>query len=514
MSPTRLFQPGLLRSRALLALPLSVVALVVGACVPEPAPGSTTTTSSTTTTESTTTTSTVPTGPTVVGEACQPDSGVTVVVDFTALDDTVAIGCAPGEQASGRSALAAAGFVVSNDTGPAGIICTLDGLPIEGYPFCWQTGGYWGYWKAADRATAWDFSPVGADAGPLAEGSVEGWSWAPGFDGSAPRVTVADLADHTPLPVCEVPDAPVLSIIDDDEVLPLTVPGGGPIEVAVLDGAADESGAEYTEATSVSLSGRSGATRVLARSADEGCEVVDAFDAVYDVRATYTGRPGIAGSTSTARAAADAALVGWATGYTDYVPGADVSASFQTPANAVGPYSTSLVVLGNNGRITLTFDTPIVDGVGDDFAVFENGFTQNATSELLFTELAYVEVSSNGTDFVRFDSASRQGVAPGGFGFQDPKLLGGLAGKDPGGWGTVFDLAALTNDPAVRSGVVDLADIRYVRLRDVVGADDYPTAGDLYDDSFGRQILDAHPTTGSGGFDLRAVGVLNQGATG
>lgn len=372
MSPTRLFPPGLLRSRALLALPLSAVALVVGACVPEPAPGTTTTTSSTTTTASTTTTSTVP------------------------------------------------------------------------------------------------------------------------------------------LPECAVPEAPVLSIIDDDEVLPVTLPGGGAVEVAVLDAEADPSGATYSVASSVSLAGSSGPTRVLARAASDDCTVGDTFDAVYDVRAQYTGRPGIAGSTSTARAATDAGFVGWATGFADYVAGADVSASFQTPANAVGPYSTSLVVLGNNGRITMTFDTPIADGVGDDFAVFENGFNQNATSELLFTELAYVEVSSNGTDFARFDSASRQPGPVGGFGLQDPGLLGGLAGKDPGGWGTVFDLSALANQPAVRSGVVDLSDIRFVRLRDVVGASDYPTAGDLYRDSFGRQIFDAHPTTGSGGFDLRAVGVLNQ----
>lgn len=372
MSPTRLFQPGLLRSRALLALPLSVAALALGACVPEPEPEPGTTT--TTTTESTTTTSTVP------------------------------------------------------------------------------------------------------------------------------------------LPECEVPLAPVLSIIDDDEVLPFGLPGGGAVEIAVLDADADPDDAIFSTASALALAGRSGPTRVLARAVSDECEVVDTFDAVYDVRAQYTGRPGISGSTSTARAAADASFVGWATGYTDYVPGADVSASFQTPANAVGPYSTSLVVLGNNGRITLTFDTPIVDGDGDDFAVFENGFNLNATSELLFTELAYVEVSSNGVDFVRFDSASRQPGPVGGFGSQDPGLLGGLAGKDPGGWGTVFDLGALANQPAVRNGAVDLSDIRYVRLRDVVGASDYPTAGDLYNDSFGRQIFDAHPTTGSGGFDLRAIGVLNQAA--
>jgi hypothetical protein len=315
-----------------------------------------------------------------------------------------------------------------------------------------------------------------------------------------------------PLPECEVPQAPVLSIIDDDEVLPFALPGGGDVEVAILPADADPSAVSYVVESSVSLTGRSGPTRVLARATSEGCVVGETFDAVYDVRATYTGRPGIAGSTSTARAAADPSIIGWATGYTDYVPGADVSESFRTPANAVGPYSTSLVVLGNNGRITMTFDAPIVDGPGDDFAVFENGFNQNATSDLLFTELAYVEVSSNGVDFVRFDSASRQPGPVGGFGSQDPRLLGGLAGKDPGGWGTVFDLSALANKAAVRSGAVDLSDIRHVRLRDVVGAAEYPTAGDLYNDSFGRQIFDAHPTTGSGGFDLRAVGVLNQSA--
>lgn len=316
--------------------------------------------------------------------------------------------------------------------------------------------------------------------------------------------TSTTLAD----PPCEVPTAPVLSVIDDDEVLVFTVPGGGPIEVAVLDAVADPSTAVYAPATSLALSGLSGPTRVLARSAAADCTVEAVFDAVYDVRPTYTGRPDLVGTTSAAVPGTSPDLLGWATGYEDYVPGADVTAGFQTPANAVGPYSTSVVVLGNGGRITMTFDTPIADGAGDDFAVFENGFT--GTGEQLFTELAYVEVSSNGTDFVRFDSASRQPTAVGAFGFQDPRLLGGLAGKDPGGWGTVFDLSALANSPAVRSGAVDLGAISHVRLVDVVGASDYPAPGDTYIDSFGRQVFDAHKTTGSGGFDLRAIGVLHQ----
>ncbi|MGB6059930.1 MAG: hypothetical protein WBF71_16865 [Microthrixaceae bacterium] len=488
-----------LRSRALLAIPLLAVSLGVAACTPP------------TTTPPTTTipTDPEPTGPTISGEACQPNSGVTVVVDFTTLDDSIKIGCAPGEQADGFSALAATGFTTGSESG-AGTLCTIDGLPTEGYPFCWLTGGYWSYWMSANRTTPWAFSPVGISQGPISQGTVLGFSWAPAFDGAAPGVSVADLADYTPeLPECEVPDAPVLSIIDDQEVLPFAIPGGGPIQVAVQAASDDPADAVFTDSDSLSLTGHQGLTRVLARSGSDECQVAEVFDAVYDVRDGYTGRPDLPGSTSTAVAATSSSLIGWASGFTNYIPGSDVTATFQTPEKAVGPYGTDLVVLGNGGQITMTFDTPITNGSGDDFAIFENGFT-SGTGELLFTELGYVEVSSNGVDFVQFDSASQQPTAVGAFAFQDPRLLGGLAGKDPGGWGTVFDLSALSNKPEVRNGTLDLSAITHVRILDVVGASDYPNPGDTYNDSFGRQLFDTHKTTGSGGFDLRAVGVLNQ----
>lgn len=504
MPTTRLFPSGTPRSRVLLTIPLITALATLAACIPPPstAPPSTTTTSTTTTVAE-------PTGPEVVGEACPRGSGVTVVVDFTDLDDTVRIGCAEGAPANGFAALAATGFTITDESG-AGTICTIDGLPTEGFPFCWLTGGFWSYWKAADRDTAWSFSNVGAGTGPLAEGSVEGWTWAGGFSSAAPRVSIEQLDALTPTPVCAVPEAPVLSIISELETLPFTVDGDGPIEVAVQDAADDPADAVYSETDALDLDGLSGPTRVLARSADDGCEVVEQFDAVYDVRPLYTGRPDLPGSDSNAVAATSPSIIGWATGYTNYLPGTDVTENFQTPANAVGPYTTSLVVLGNAGEITMTFDTPITDGPGDDFAVFENGFT-SGSAEALFTEVAYVEVSSNGTDFVRFDSASRQATPVGSFGFQDPRLLGGLAGKDPGGWGTAFDLTALANSAEVRDGTVDLSAITHVRIIDVVGAPDYPNPGDRYPDSFGRDIYDAHLTVGSGGFDLRAVGVLNQG---
>ena len=133
MSPRkRLFNEGPLRSRVVLPLLLSVAA-VVAACAPTTPPTSTTTTTDATTTtvaDTTTTTSTTsttvpePLDPTVTGEACQPGSGVTVVVDFTALDNAVRIGCADGPQASGFAALAAAGFTRTDEPGP-GTTCTI-----------------------------------------------------------------------------------------------------------------------------------------------------------------------------------------------------------------------------------------------------------------------------------------------------------------------------------------------------------------------------------------------------
>ncbi len=531
MPRTKLFLSARSRSRvALFCVLVGALALGAAACVTPAAPGgggTTTTEATTTTTEATTTTTSTtvpePVDPTITGEACQPASGVTVVVDFTALDNTVKIGCAEGPQASGLAALAAAGFTATDESG-AGTVCTIDGLPTQAFPFCWLgiydgddlvDGGFWGYWKSPNRTTAWDFSQVGGGDGPLVEGSVEGWSWAPLFDGVAPRVTPADLADHTPVPECEVPDAPVLSVIDDDEVLPFTIAGSGPIEVAILPAADDVSAATYSEASTLALAGHSGLTRVLARSAAEGCDVVDTFDAVYDIQATYPGRAYTSGSYPTSHVLnplspavdkASGSILGWANGHSNYTPGLDVTASFQTPANAYGPPDGNFAVLGNGGRATYTFAAPITNGSGYDLAVYENPFSSGAND---FLELAYVEVSSNGTDFVRFDSASRWPTPVAAFGTMSTATVGGLAGKDLTNFGTPFDLTTLKNKAAVRNGTLKLNAITHVRIVDIVGADDYPVVGDRYPDSFGRQIFDAHRTTGSGGFDLMAIAALH-----
>lgn len=210
-------------------------------------------------------------------------------------------------------------------------------------------------------------------------------------------------------------------------------------------------------------------------------------------------------------AADDARFVGWATGFENLTRGpinaanpALGTAGFGVGASALGAPGGvfDVVTLGDGGSITLTFDRPIVDGPGADFAVFENGFANGAT---LFAELAFVEVSTNGTDFARFASISDTPVATqvGAFGTLDPTNLSNLAGKHALGTGTGFDLSTLTNVPAS----LDRNAIRYVRVIDVVGSID-PLLGSK--DSRGVMINDPFATPfDTGGFDLDAIGAIN-----
>lgn len=213
-------------------------------------------------------------------------------------------------------------------------------------------------------------------------------------------------------------------------------------------------------------------------------------DALAGPYAPAAGQPG-----STAIHMDDPAFLGWATGWEDYVIGTNVDAGWQTPEKALGKAvgsSYDIVCLGRGGEITLNFYTPIANGDGWDFAVFENGFSDT------FLELGYVEVSSNGTDFFRFDNNSLTSNPVGAFGAIDPTNIDGLAGKYRQGYGTPFDLALLDGI----SGL-DVNNIGYVKITDIVG-------DGTYFDTYGSQIYDPFPTTGSAGFDLDAVGVINQ----
>lgn len=172
--------------------------------------------------------------------------------------------------------------------------------------------------------------------------------------------------------------------------------------------------------------------------------------------------------------------------------------------DALGRPSSSILSLGDSGVAVLTFDYPITNGPGPDFAVFENGFSDLLNDTMAFLELAFVEVSSDGTNFFRFPAYSNmQDTAQiDNFTYSDARYYHNLAGKYKVGYGTPFDLEDLAGTEGL-----DIDRITHVRIVDVIGSID-PSLGSF--DHNGHVINEPYPTTyPSAGFDLNAVGVLN-----
>ena len=205
------------------------------------------------------------------------------------------------------------------------------------------------------------------------------------------------------------------------------------------------------------------------------------------------------------------AFVAWATGCTvDRGPKQidkpeNGLASYGVDADALGKPDGLLVVsLGDGGKAVLTFDSPICNGNGFDFAVFENPLKYAQDTTLYFLELAFVEVSSDGENYFRFPAVSLIPESPqvGSFDCLDPRLVHNFAGKYAPHYGTPFDLDELPDDDRL-----DKNRITHVRVVDVVGCikPEYATY-----DSEGHVVNDPWPTPfPSSGFDLDAVGVIH-----
>lgn len=180
-------------------------------------------------------------------------------------------------------------------------------------------------------------------------------------------------------------------------------------------------------------------------------------------------------------------------------------ASFGTPEEALGKADDSLLVsLGDGGNAVLTFASPICNGPGPDFAVFENPLKWAVDTTLYFLELAFVEVSSDGENYVRFPAVTNLPETPQVTSFQctDPSLINNFAGKYMPHYGTPFDM-----DELPETEFLNKDSIVYVRIVDVVGCikPDYATF-----DSEGHVVNDPWPTPfESSGFDLDAVGVIH-----
>ncbi|ESU22879.1 Por secretion system C-terminal sorting domain-containing protein [Flavobacterium enshiense DK69] len=217
---------------------------------------------------------------------------------------------------------------------------------------------------------------------------------------------------------------------------------------------------------------------------------------------SYAPAAGLNGSTAIHKN--DISFVAWASnvsisrGYKKISDPSMGVASSGVPENAVGFPSGAVVSLGDGGQATATFNTPIADRQGFDFAVFENGNTG-------YLELALVKVSSDGINFFGFPNHSQTQTNSqiGTFGTPSAPYLYNLAGKYEASYGTPFDLSEIPDNP-----LLDKQNIAFVKIIDVVGSIDPAYA--TYD-SYGNVINDSYPTPfDSGGFDLQAVGVMHQ----
>jgi len=179
----------------------------------------------------------------------------------------------------------------------------------------------------------------------------------------------------------------------------------------------------------------------------------------------------------------------WATGYTNYIVGEEVDTTWQHPEKALGKaegMSGEVVSLGRGGEITFTFSDTIFDVEGPDFTTFENALNNT------FLELAWVEVSQDGINFIRFPNYSLTQNSVGSYDGIDATKITGYCSKYRQGFGTPFDLEDIGLDY-----------INYVKIIDIIGD------GSALD-SDGNIIYDPYPTSGSAGVDIDAVAVVNQ----
>ena len=218
---------------------------------------------------------------------------------------------------------------------------------------------------------------------------------------------------------------------------------------------------------------------------------------------------------TTAMHADSSAFVAWATGCTvergprriDDPDSALVSFGDETLALGKPGGTMDVVSLGDGGTATLTFDSPICNGQGPDFAVFENGLhpATDSTMTLYFLELAFVEVSSDGEHFFRFPAVThvQSETQLENADAMDPSQIHNFAGKYEAMYSTPFDL-----DEVEDNALLDKNKVTHVRLVDVVGCIGIDSCARY--DSQGHLINDPWPTAfKSGGFDLDAVGVIH-----
>lgn len=216
----------------------------------------------------------------------------------------------------------------------------------------------------------------------------------------------------------------------------------------------------------------------------------------------YAPAAGQAGTTAIHK---DSSIVqSWATncvlerGYLDIADKALGLASYGDSSAAFGKADGDVVSLGDSGYVEITFNPALSNQSGPELAIFENSFSDT------YLELAFVEISSDGVNYVRFPAHSLTQVTQqvGGFGSIDPTDIHNLAGKYRADYGTPFDFSDLKDSTSV-----DIQAVTHLRIVDAIGTIDPQFATR---DVNGNMVNEPYPTNfASGGFDLDAIAILN-----
>lgn len=113
---------------------------------------------------------------------CRGTSGVSVIVDYARTGGGVDRRCAPGDPATGLTALTGAGLPYTFVPRQPGLVCTIKNVPdpCNGAP----PTAYWSYWHLS-ASGEWTYSSVGAGSYNPAPGATEGWAFG---NGKPPRV--------------------------------------------------------------------------------------------------------------------------------------------------------------------------------------------------------------------------------------------------------------------------------------------------------------------------------------
>jgi hypothetical protein len=187
---------------------------------------------------------------------------------------------------------------------------------------------------------------------------------------------------------------------------------------------------------------------------------------------------------------------GYAVLVVDFEPGPggsfDADGALEEPTGGgLTQGSTDVASLGTAGTLTLQMDPAVFDGAGADLMVCENPFYVTGTLQS-FVEAAFVEVSSDGVHFARLSSNYTGPNEPLPiFTGIHPARYRGFAGVMPvfahppevdpldvtAAGGDLFDLRELVDHPLVQADLLDLSDIRYVKLIDVQAGVALDTAG-------------------------------------